>query len=216
MLENFFGVIRCKGGLHGCDGYPNSLEFRYRLRSYLLGNNEGGGYSEYSNVEVDDTPSLPMSGSTIRQLNSNDDTIYNRIPENDAPDLDALNELAYDGLEHLASFICSELNDPNLEQPNQTSYTWTSHLSEQGSHVPSDNFMKDMEKLDTLFREFNGDDLKITKNYLQTLASMSENITCPEKAKKMFFRSRLSVRIKDLNKRPPARLRKRKIVKIVS
>lgn len=33
-LENFFSSIRSKGGLHD---HPSPLEFKYRLRSYLLG-----------------------------------------------------------------------------------------------------------------------------------------------------------------------------------
>lgn len=33
-LENFFSAIRAKGGLHD---HPSPLEFKYRLRSYLLG-----------------------------------------------------------------------------------------------------------------------------------------------------------------------------------
>ena len=35
VLENFFSAIRAKGGLHD---HPTALEFKYRLRSYLLGN----------------------------------------------------------------------------------------------------------------------------------------------------------------------------------
>ena len=35
ILENFFSAIRSKGGLHD---HPTALEFKYRLRSYLLGN----------------------------------------------------------------------------------------------------------------------------------------------------------------------------------
>lgn len=38
VLENFFGTIRSKGGLYD---HPNRLEFMYRLRSYILGRNEG-------------------------------------------------------------------------------------------------------------------------------------------------------------------------------
>lgn len=34
VIENFFSAIRAKGGLHD---HPTALEFKYRLRSYLLG-----------------------------------------------------------------------------------------------------------------------------------------------------------------------------------
>lgn len=54
VLESFFGVIRAKGGLHD---HHDMLEFKYRLRSYILGKNEGS-LSESSNVETDTTPDL--------------------------------------------------------------------------------------------------------------------------------------------------------------
>ena len=38
IIENFFGVIRAKGGLND---HPDIQEFKYRLRSYILGHNEG-------------------------------------------------------------------------------------------------------------------------------------------------------------------------------
>ncbi|CAH0546285.1 unnamed protein product [Brassicogethes aeneus] len=43
VLENFFGVIRAKGGLHD---HPTPLEFKHRLRSYILGRNEEA-YSDF-------------------------------------------------------------------------------------------------------------------------------------------------------------------------
>ncbi|KYB24658.1 Transposable element P transposase-like protein [Tribolium castaneum] len=52
VLENFFGAIRAKGGLHD---HPDPIEFRYRLRSYILGRNEGS-LSAYGNVEENNTP----------------------------------------------------------------------------------------------------------------------------------------------------------------
>lgn len=61
MLENFFGVIRSKGGLHD---HPDQLEFKYRLRSYILGRNEGV-ISDAANVENDDTPDLERSEKSL-------------------------------------------------------------------------------------------------------------------------------------------------------
>lgn len=54
VLENFFGIIRSKGGLHD---HPDRQEFKYRLRSYILGYNEGI-LSRHANVEIDNTPDL--------------------------------------------------------------------------------------------------------------------------------------------------------------
>ena len=54
IIENFFGVIRSKGGLHD---HPDRQEFKYRLRSYILGRNEGA-LTDHGNVSIDDTPDL--------------------------------------------------------------------------------------------------------------------------------------------------------------
>uniref|UniRef100_V5I9F0 Uncharacterized protein n=1 Tax=Anoplophora glabripennis TaxID=217634 RepID=V5I9F0_ANOGL len=43
-----------------------------------------------------------------------------------------LNELAYDGLENLAGFICHKLNDSTLHSSSTESYSWINHLSEGG------------------------------------------------------------------------------------
>lgn len=60
VLENFFGIIRTKGGLHD---HPDQEEFRFRLRSYILGRNDGV-ISDSANVEVDE-PDLDRSEKTL-------------------------------------------------------------------------------------------------------------------------------------------------------
>lgn len=61
VLENFFGVIRAKGGLHD---HPDQIQFKYRLRSYIMGRNDGV-ISDAANVEVDDTPDLECSETPL-------------------------------------------------------------------------------------------------------------------------------------------------------
>ena len=57
ILENFFGFIRAKGGLHD---HPDQLEFKYRLRSFILGKNEGI-LSNDANTLPDDTPDFEIA-----------------------------------------------------------------------------------------------------------------------------------------------------------
>lgn len=55
-LELFFGVMRAKGGLYD---HPTALEFKYRLRNFLLGKNECI-MSNFSNVEKDSNITIEM------------------------------------------------------------------------------------------------------------------------------------------------------------
>lgn len=104
VIENFFRIIRAKGGLHD---HPSPLEFKYRMRSFILEKNEGV-YSEFSNVEADDTPDIPLSGVLIKKLNIPSVVVLN---EDISALREELDDLAYDGLENLAGFICHKLKD---------------------------------------------------------------------------------------------------------
>ena len=75
--------------------------------------------------------------------------------------------------------------------------------------------MSECENLEQIFKDINGDKLLITTQYLATLMDRSKDIECPEKAKENFFKSRLLIRIKDLNAAMPV-LGKRKIIKITT
>ena len=55
-LEMFFGVMRTKGGLYD---HTTALQFKYRLRSFLLGKNESI-ISQHSNVQCDETNNVKM------------------------------------------------------------------------------------------------------------------------------------------------------------
>lgn len=207
VLENFFGVIRAKGGLHD---HPTSLEFKYRLRSYVLGKNEGA-YSDFSNVEVDDTPDIPLSGVLASKLKPSVNP-----PSIVSEDLE-LNELAYDGLENLAGFICHKLKDDSLESSSTQSFSWVDHLNEGGLSKPSPMFMNNIEELNKVFVEMNGEGLVAGPNFIKTLLMRSESIPCPEKAIRLFFRSRMFFRIKELNRSMKEKKTcKRKWTKILS
>ncbi|KAL1488481.1 hypothetical protein ABEB36_014949 [Hypothenemus hampei] len=193
VLENFFGVIRAKGGLHD---HPNPLEFKYRLRSYVLGKNEGA-YSDFSNVEVDDTPDIPLSGSLTIKLKPSFNPPSFNLDEN----LEELNELEYDGLENLAGFICHKLKYSCLQSSSTESSSWINHLDEGGLSKPSSTFMNTIVELNKVFIEMNGNDgIATGPNFMETLLLRSESIHCPDKAKRLFLRSRTFFRIKELNR----------------
>lgn len=221
ILENFFGIIRAKGGLHD---HPNALEFKYRLRSYIMGKNEGA-YSDFSNVEADDTPDLPMSGQMIDKLDTsnnpllivNDPLIVVNANEQDEVISHELHELEYDGLENLAGYIYFKLGYSRIEYTNKPFYTWLDHVDEGGLCKPSDEFLLKMEELENIFTSVNGDTLLVCKNYIKNLVSKSVHVDCSDSAKNLFFRSRMYFRLKELNKslRKPI-VGKRKMKKIAT
>lgn len=185
VLENFFGIIRSKGGLHD---HPDTLEFKYRLRSYVLGQNEGS-LSECCNTEIDDTPDLPkenLSAQYLSKLCSEDNTSGHEEESE-------FNDLVYDGLENIGGYICHKLNlvseSNSIHLPSTSrSYTWTDHLSEGGLVKPTPELMEHFEKLENIFLEFNGGStLKCCKNYLKTLLQLSQNVNCDDAVKILFL-----------------------------
>lgn len=217
VLENFFATIRVKGGLHD---HPDPLEFRYRLRSYILGRNEGT-LSSYTNVADDLTPGVPdlqeqlLSGQCFSKLD------LEKKSTTDTTTVDECEELKFDGLQNLAGFICHKLNDvvPSHSTTEQTqNYTWTTHLSEGGLSEPSLEFMGQIQHLENIFSSVNGDSLLISTNYLKFLENAANEIEGNNKVKTLFFRSRMYFRIRQLNQnlRDTAFSRKRKMKKTVN
>lgn len=215
VLDIFFCAMRSKGGLYD---HPDALEFRNRLRSYILGRNEGS-YSSFGNVEDDDTPSveideLNLCGAVFSSV---------KVIENSEEPLDKLEEelsdIEYDGLEHLAGYICHKIKqDDNASRVLSQEYTWTSHLSEGGLTRPSPEIMNQMQELEKIFQLANSDSLLITKNYIQKLLNSSASVSGSEDCKKLFFRTRMYFRIKSLNAElhNSAITRKKKLQKLLN
>lgn len=219
VLEIFFGAIRSKGGLHD---HPDTLEFKYRLRSYILGRNEGS-LSSFGNIEEDTTPDLPIE--EVNLCGKYFSCLDNKQPE-ETPDSTSFNsidtelsDIEYDGLENLAGYICHKLKQPgaSTSTASTSSYTWVSHLSEGGLSKPSLEFMTKLEELEKIFKFVNKDSLFICKNYLKKLEDMASSVLCSVKEKKLFFRSRMFFRMRQLNRdiQNAAVSRKRKMSKII-
>lgn len=215
VLENFFGAMRAKGGLHD---HPDPLQFKYRLRSYILGRNEGS-YSTFGNVEGDDTPSIAINevnlcGKVFSSLGVDEE--HHDIPSHELES--DLNDVEYDGLEHLAGYICHRIKQNDASRILTQDYSWTFHLSEGGLTKPSAEFMGQMQGLEKIFQSVNSDTLFITKCYLKKLIDASSSFSCSEETKRLFFRSRMYFRIKKLNQdlHNLTNYRKRKMSKIIA
>lgn len=226
VLENFFGAIRSKGGLHD---HPNALEFRYRLRAYILGRNEGS-LSAAGNTETDDTPDLRtslsstlpetlLSGQCFSQLISPEPEDETEVINND-PIILELDAISYDGLENLAGFISHKLKniEPTASTSSEQHFTWVDHLSEGGLSKPSEQMMHIMQQLESIFQSVNAESIFICQGYLDNLLKKAANVNCSINVKMLFFRSRMYFRIKKLNKilQDNTTSKKRKISKTTS
>lgn len=177
LKRNLFGMLRSKGGLHD---HPTALEFKYRLRSYILGRNENS-FSEACNVEEDGTPNLNADEDLLssRCFSTLADPVSQK-DESSAPD-PLSKELGYDGLDNLAGFICHKLKDEfevasssSLASLDESNFTWVSHLSEGGLNKPSEEFMFQFQQLEEIFNTFNPiNDIHICKGYLNQLPNKS-------------------------------------------
>jgi len=199
ILENFFGALRAKGGLHD---HPDPLEFKYRLRAYILGRNEGS-LSDAGNIERDETSDLESDEDLLSKECFSE--LTDPVPAgSEVPDtlMQELDELAYDGLENLAGFICHKFrkDEPSAFCSNQESFTWVDHLSEGGLKKPSEELMAQLRQLEQVFDAVNSDSILICKGYLLKLLNLSGHVTCNDKIKTLFFKSRMYFRLRLLNK----------------
>lgn len=125
-LEGFFSIIRSIGGLHD---HPSPLQFKFRLRNYILGRNDEV-ISDSSNVRESNVQNIMMA-NTLHCLennitNKNSETVDKEnvnivtvqllsdllesdksscgIPENSEL-IDDFSEIEWDGLENIAGYI---------------------------------------------------------------------------------------------------------------
>ncbi|KAL1498348.1 hypothetical protein ABEB36_009161 [Hypothenemus hampei] len=82
-----------------------------------------------------------LSGRCFKSLSVEDST----EEREDVEELE-LEDLVYDGLEHLAGFICKKTKEPSssLASSNSSS-SWITHLNEGGLTQPSPEFMSQIE-----------------------------------------------------------------------
>lgn len=143
------------------------------------------------------------------------------IRKNDEVDMvnTNLDELKWDGLENLAGYIAFKLRHKeklgSIPNTNEASFSWINHLTEGGLQKPTDEFMIKCNELDKIFIKYNGDSLKIEKNYLQNLCKLAEGVNVSDEVKMLFFRCKMYFKIRILNLVDLSSIRKRKMTKIV-
>lgn len=226
ILEGFFSIMRYNGGLHD---HPSPLEFKYRLRNYILGRNEGI-VSTAANV---DDPS-EKGEITIAEDDFNNSVqllqkhepesvisrqIFNDLKINgleDEKEENGITEIEHDGLESVGGFIVKKFRMKYPELGAITSGLNTSYvdnLSEGRLYKPSKNFMQTLSKL---WNTFQNNGLSRKNNFIKYLLQDSHEVNAPEDVKTLFFRTVMFFSIRRHNKeRREQKERKRKYRKTV-
>lgn len=107
VLENFFSFIRSSSGAYD---HPSALDFKYRVRRYILGRQSKIMLSNNSNV-VDDSPST----SSLVTPTNNDCFISDMI---EPFVMDNSNDTGNDDHEEMAIFNVYDNDDNNNDDPN--------------------------------------------------------------------------------------------------
>ncbi|XP_036322478.1 uncharacterized protein LOC118736512 [Rhagoletis pomonella] len=119
--------------------HPDRQEFKYSLRSYILGFNEGA-LSDDANVSIDDTPDLELESNSLTGIIFNKISLTPDAPSEEFADQEEheLESLENDGLENLAGYICHRLHSvvPDIRvEGDDDSFTWVNQLTEGGVNI---------------------------------------------------------------------------------
>lgn len=220
--------------------HPNALEFKYRLRSYLLGRNEGI-ISNAANVEADTEKidqSFNLNDSMIEKtdggghMNDLDSVITSEIlqplTENrnfpSSAYSQEMPDLEYDALEFLGGYILNRMKFKypevvqNYIDKDCSNFTWTDQISEGGLQKPNTDFIEKLTELEEIFNEYNGSELKHGQNYIKNLTDLSARINLHIEFKKIYFRCKMFFKMRILNSKTSKNVNglKRKLNKTIN
>lgn len=126
-------------------------------------------------------------------------------------------ELEEDALEYIAGYVIKKLKLP-VPPPDKSLFTWVDQLSEGGLINPGYEFASKIVLLENVFKKCHGENVNVNIKAVESCINESTNVDVPLEAKKLFFRTRIYIRIKNLNKRNfiDKRAKRRKMNKTVN
>lgn len=229
-LEHFFSVLRSKGGAYD---HPDCLEFKYRLRSFILCKNDLI-ISDAACVNNDNDPKVNFECFSQETFQCETEVLTTKmlesiispnelvvINEDDEDGLN-LNNVEYDSLEYLGGYILKRLRTklPHLvdkySDKNSSTFTFVEQKSEGFLIKPTMEFIAQLEKMNSIFNRLNEGGLKPKSNYIKDL--MSVNVDVDERFKKIFYRCKMffNIRISNQKIKDSSLSRKRKFNKILN
>lgn len=109
-----------------------------------------------------------------------------------------ITELEDDAIEYLAGYLIKKLKI-NEHVSEDSSYTWVDQISEGGLKKPSREFQNKIKSLENIFFKCNKNDVYTGSKFLVKLLNESENVDLSIEVKKLYYKTRLYIRIRYLN-----------------
>lgn len=126
-------------------------------------------------------------------------------------------EFEEDAIEYIAGYIIKKLK-LQISTPDESVFTWVDQVSEGGLTKPDRSFTIKIMSLDNVFKQVHGETFDVEKKAIESCMNRSNDVDLPDNAKRLFFRTRLYIRIKNLNRNlaNAAKAKKRKMKKIIT
>nr|CAH7744568.1 unnamed protein product [Callosobruchus chinensis] len=222
VLENFFSYIR---GMGGPNEHPSPMDFKYRLRWYILGKNSSAIFTENRNtMETDDSclVSVLQEGKQAEEIcltqtmlsklvpperreeKTDEENLYN--PNGFVEPIYLEDEVISDALINLMdSFEMKEQINMEALRYVAGGHQWLDILSRGALLSPTEELWEVAKMMETIFYQMNGSSLckekKIFHNLAQkTLASLPDT-SVPFEVILCMCRTRVYIRLRDINRK---------------
>nr|AAK08181.1 putative transposase [Drosophila helvetica] len=208
IVDNFFGAMRSRGGQFD---HPTPLQFKYRLKKYLIAKNTEL-LRNTGNVEEDNFDSwlnLDFSSKSLRNKPEDDEPeddeqgIANNIPA-----VIEIDELTEDGMD-VAGYVIKRRRMSDCCKQSPT-FTYVDEVSHGGLIKPSDQFKNKLKELKIIFSHYTKEKFEITNNLKEKLAA--QNVELDKLVISFYFKMRIYLRVKYLNKKMYIKNQKRRLI----
>nr|AAB31526.1 O-type P element protein {exons 0-3} [Drosophila bifasciata, Peptide Transposon Partial, 757 aa] [Drosophila bifasciata] len=218
IVENFFGAMRAKGGQHD---HPSPLQFKYRLRKYIVAKNTellaGNGNVDEDNCDSWLNLNITPNGNKENEPDEGKWKGWSKEFEEFEIEMDnniaaeyIMDELTEDAMEYLAGYVVRKLRLSN--ESTQSGFTYVDEVSHGGLIKPSDQFTATLKHLESIFINNIHNTIEITKDIKKKLLIAAKHVQIDNNVKQFYFKTRIYFRLKYLNKKLAIKNQKQRLV----
>nr|AAT95992.1 transposase [Drosophila willistoni]AAT95996.1 transposase [Drosophila willistoni] len=213
IVEHFFGSMRSRGGQFD---HPTPLQFKYRLRKYIIARNTEM-LRNSGNIEEDNSESwlnLDFSSKENENKSKDDEPVDDEPVDEMLSNIDftEMDELTEDAMEYIAGYVIKKLRISDKVKENLT-FTYVDEVSHGGLIKPSEKFQEKLKELECIFLHYtNNNNFEITNNVKEKLILAARNVDVDKQVKSFYFKIRIYFRIKYFNKKIEIKNQKQKLI----